>query len=140
MFVHQESLYESINPGSLFWKDRNTSPYFDVTSPMTGIANINDGCCWSLDNNLLLKFSPELAEEFKGFKQIKFSYTQIGICENSMEVESENSEMSVSISGFQCLELLPRPRASCDILSKLIFQSQTRVSPITAEDIYSQLN
>ena len=45
----------------------------------------------------------------------------------------------MEIEGFQCEELFVRWRSPADSLSKLVFQYQARVAPITAEEIYGCL-
>ena len=60
MFVHSKSLYhQTNNSGVLFWKDSNISQYCEVKSPLTAIASIKNGCLYSLDDQVLVHFSPQ---------------------------------------------------------------------------------
>lgn len=137
MFLHPDSLYQLSNPGALLWKDQDTSPYFQAGQPLTGVANIRDGCFWSLDNHVVSRLSPELAEELRQFKQVKFSYTKISVEENEM---GEEGSVSVTLQEVKHVEFFNGHRRVADPLSKLLFQWQMGRCSVTAEEIYEHLS
>ena len=70
----------------LVWKDEKVGAYWNVEETIKGVGDLRDGGVWSGDGQMVRKLEEWQVEEWKAFKQVKFSYTKISIQEKGMKV------------------------------------------------------